>query len=121
VAEIPVQPKRGPETPVQPKRRSVLPWVLGVLALLFLAVLFVRNGRDDSASLSDTAAFADTATRFGGRTTGTAGGAIAPSAATPGAGGAARSAVPTRRDTVVPTDTAAPADTAARPDTTRRP
>ena len=114
MAEIPIQPKRTPEIPVEPRRRSVWPWVVGLLALLLLPFLFMRNGRDDTAAVPDTAALADTTTRFDGRTIGAAGGAVAPSTATPGTG--AVRADP--RDTVARADTTARGDTTTRTDTT---
>jgi hypothetical protein len=102
VAEIPVRPKRGSEIPVQPKRRrSVWPWLLGLLALVLLPLLFMRDRRDDTAALSDTAAVVDTTGRFGGRTTGTAAGAIARDT------GAAARADTSARDTASRVDTTA--------------
>jgi hypothetical protein len=118
VAEIPVQPKRqrGGELPVEPKRRrSVWPWVLGLLALVLLPLLLLRRDRDETATIPDTSAFVDTTTRFGGRTTGTAAGAVAADTS-----GAPRTGTGTRRDTAARGDTTVRGDTATRIDTTRR-
>jgi hypothetical protein len=118
VAEIPVRPKRGAEIPVEPRRRrSVWPWVLGLLALVLLPFLFLRDrDRDDTAGLSDTAAVTDTTGRFGGRTTGTAAGTIARDT-----GAAARATAGTPGDTTPRLDTTTRGDTARRADTARRP
>ena len=121
MAEIPVRPKRGAEVPVEPKRRrSVLPWVLGLLALVLLPLLFMRRDRgDDTAAFSDTAALTDTTGGFGGRTTGTAAGAVARDTSA-AFRGAVRARIGAGADTTAPRDTTTSADTAARRDTTTR-
>jgi hypothetical protein len=117
VAEIPVRPKRGAEIPVEPRRRrNIWPWVFGLLALVLLPLLFMRdNDRDDTAVRSDTAALTDTAGRFGGRTTGTAAGTIAPDT------GAAVRANTRTRDTTAGLDTTLRGDTARPTATPTRP
>ena len=107
MADIPVQPKREPEIPIQPKqRRSIWPWVVGLLALLLIPLFFMRDREPDTAVVPDTSSFVDTSARVGARTTGTAAGTVtrtpadsAPSRATPLRDTSARA------DTTVPTDT----------------
>jgi hypothetical protein len=109
VAEIPVQPKRGPEIPLQPKRRSIWPWVLGLLALVLLPLFFMRDREPDTAVVPDTSALVDTSARFGGRTVGTAAGSV-----TPANRDSARNLSLPRPDTTAQSDTSAPPDSATR-------
>ncbi len=118
MAEIPIQPKRqrGAEVPVEPKRRrSVWPWVIGLLALVLLPFLFMRRDGNETAAVPDTSAFVDTSARLGGRTSGTAAGAIAADTSA-----AFRNAPGVRSDTAARGDSAARRDSIARDSTTRR-
>jgi len=99
------------------------PWIVGLAALILLPLLFMRRDRgDETAALTDTSALVDTAAQFGGRTTGSAAGAIAADSGTSaratsgaGAGGALL------RDTTARMDSTTRGDSLARRDTTLRP
>jgi hypothetical protein len=90
--------------------------VVGLLALILLPFLFLRDGRDDTAAVPDTGALVDTTARFGGRTT-SAAGSIAPTTDT--ATTLTRDRAPAAGATST-RDTTARTDTAARTDTTTR-
>ena len=94
------------------------PWMLGLLALILLPLLFMRDRRDDTAAVPDTAALIDTAGGFGGRTTSSAAGSVAP--ATDTANTRPRDDRTRATGAVTSPDTTARADTAAAADTTTR-